>query len=143
MQTSDLISFLALLFSVLLVPISYYLGIRNIINSTYNNEIDSLGMLLDKIHNEAVNIHKNWDPKLIDIHTQIMIANHRRLQTKCDQLESIRRSKKGYPKNELRIAKQILTDRLLSEYEITRKTAIRELIYRLDDIKLFYKKVFC
>ncbi|MDO9758051.1 hypothetical protein F9874_10110 [Glaesserella parasuis] len=140
MQTSDIISSFALFFSIIIVPISYYLGVRNIKNSTYNNEIDSLSELLDKIYNEAIDIHQCWSKETVDIHTQIMIANHKRLQTKCSRLQDICSS--NYPRNELRRAKQILTDHLLSEDEAVRKTAIRDLIYRLDDIQACYKKMF-
>ncbi len=139
MQTSDIIACLALFFSVIAVPIGYYLGVRNIRNSTYNAEIDSMNLLLREIYNEAIGIHQNWDELTIDIYTQIMIANHKRLQTKCNQLHDIYT---GYPRDQLRRAKKILTDDLLSECEIVRKTAIRDLIYRLDDIQIFYKKRF-
>ncbi|HDR1137459.1 TPA: hypothetical protein ACY36D_001099 [Pasteurella multocida] len=140
METSDYIALIALFVSVIATPISYYLGVRNIINTTYNAEIDALSVLLDKTYNEAINIHQNWSMDSIDIHTQIMIATHKKLQIKCSQLQDI--LSKKYPSDELRRIKRILTDHLLSEDEIVRKTAIRDLIYRLEDIQINYKKQF-
>ncbi|EQA03613.1 hypothetical protein HPSSW114_0249 [Glaesserella parasuis SW114] len=95
---------------------------------------------MDKIYNEAIDIHQSWNSETVDIYTQIMIANHKRLQTKCSQLKDIYSN--NYPRNELRRAKQVLTNHLLSEDENVRKTAIRDLIYKLDDIQACYKKKF-
>ena len=59
MQTSDIISTISLIVSIVGIPISYYLGGRNSRNSTYNNAIDELEKLCQKTFDDAMKIEKS------------------------------------------------------------------------------------
>lgn len=139
MQTSDIISTISLIVSIVGIPIGYYLGGRNSRNSTYNNAIDELEKLCQKTFNDAMKIEKSTAKNESDYH--LMIANHKLLQSKCSQLKSLSNQTK-YPREELLDVKKITTDQLFSEDELVQKAAIRNLIYKLVPLTEFYAKKF-
>ncbi|AFU18666.1 MULTISPECIES: hypothetical protein [Actinobacillus] len=140
METDNIISSLSLLVSIIGIPIGYYLGGRNIRNSAYNAAIDDLEKLCQKIFDESMQIHKNGDRSESNYH--LMIANHKLLQSKCSSIQCLKNNQTGYPRNELREVKQIITGQLFSEDSEEQNTAIRNLIYKLTPLIEHYPKKF-
>ncbi|MDU6937779.1 MAG: hypothetical protein E6369_00975 [Haemophilus parainfluenzae] len=142
MSLSDKIAFLALIFSVIALPIGYILGARNLRNTTYNSELSKLAELCDSVFTEAINIHKKRNSNLNDeVDFHLMVAFHKRLQSKCLEIKELSKND-AYPWNELREVKQVITDQLVSDDKNIRDTAIRGLIYKLDRLKKFFQYKF-
>lgn len=139
MQTADIIATIALFVSIALVPISYYLGGRNSRNSTYNNSIDQLETLCKKTFDDAMRIAGSTKKSESDYH--LMVANHKLLQNKCNQLRDLGNQTR-YPREELLNIKQLTTDRLFSENKSAKQVVMRDLIYKLIPLTEFYKKKF-
>ena len=142
MTLSDLIAFSALIVSIFALPISYILGARGLKNTAYNGELSKLSDLCDLVFTEALNIHKKTQSNLSDeMDYHLMIAFHKRLQSKCLEIKSLSNSER-YPRMELREVKQATTDHLVSENLEVRNTAMRGLIYKLDALKTFFTPKF-
>lgn len=139
METADIIALISLAISIIGIPIGYYLGGRNIRNSTYNVAIDDLTSQCNKVFETALDIHKNSDRCESNYH--LMIAHHKLLQSKCSQIKKLVGSN-HYPRNELMEIKKITTDQLFSENEQQQKAAIRHLIYKLTPLIEYYEKKF-
>lgn len=138
METSDIIASFSLFVSIIVIPVSHYLGGCNARYSAYNATIDELENLCQKILNESLTIHKESDYSETNYH--LMIANHKLLQSKCCNLNYL--INQSYPSRELRDIKKIITDQLFSEQQEQRDTAIRNLIYKLTPLIEFYPKKF-
>lgn len=138
METSDIIAISSLFISIVAVPVSYCLGGRSSLCSSYNTSVDELEKLCQKIFSESLAIHKNNDYSETNYH--LMIANHKLLQAKCTRINTL--IKQNYPRAELLEIKQVITDQLFSEEKEQQDTAIRNLIYKLTPLIEFYPKKF-
>lgn len=85
MQSSEVISIVALLVSIIAIPIGYFLGARNARHNAHNEAIDSLQELCNKIFEDALRVHKQA-ASLNEGDFHLMIAYHKRLQGKCTEI---------------------------------------------------------
>lgn len=140
MQSADIIAIIALLVSIIAIPIGYLLGSRNARHNAHNEAIDTLQELCNRIFEDALRIHKNNSSSdETDFH--LMIAYHRRLQAKCAEIKELAQND-FYPRLEVREVKQVTTDYLFSDNQEIRNVAIRSLIYKLDAVYSQYHKKF-
>lgn len=139
MQSADIIAIIALVVSILAIPIGYFLGARNARHNAHNELIDRLQELCDKIFDDALEIHKANTRDDTDYH--LMVAYHKRLQDKCAEIKELSNSN-FYPRHEIREVKQVTTDQLFSDNQKTRDAAIRSLIYKLNAVYSQYHKKF-
>lgn len=134
-MSEDIISLAALGVSIVGMPITYYLAIRNAKNNECNKEIDSLCLLSDDILKTALDIY-GQQPSIQTYH--LMIAYHKKLQIKCETIKEIGDFEK-YPRDTIRKIKQIITDKL---YQNNSGQALASLIILLSELERFYRKKF-
>lgn len=73
MQSADIIAIIALVVSIIAIPIGYFLGARNARHSAHNEAIDTLQELCDNIFKDALRIHKET-PSVDETDFHLMIA---------------------------------------------------------------------
>ncbi|HDR0626813.1 TPA: hypothetical protein ACPDW7_001854 [Pasteurella multocida] len=134
-----IVSVLALIISIIGIPIGYYLGSRTAKNNECNKEIDALEELTETILRECLNTYSSekTDTGLMSYH--LMVAYHKKLQMKCTNIKDYG-SFDDYPRELLRKIKQNITDKLFCNDE--KASAIATIVILLSSLNDFYKKKF-
>lgn len=141
MDTSDYISLISLIFTVFGIPTGYYLGCRSARHAKYNELIDNLENINQKVLELFLEIYHKNESEICDYH--LMVAYHKKIQRHSEELKSIGRLDSINDLNRLLLEiKKILTDKLFSEKVEIKQKALSELVINLDAINSLYPKKF-
>ncbi|OCG39336.1 hypothetical protein A9G28_09755 [Gilliamella sp. Fer1-1] len=141
MTASDYISLTSLFFTLLGIPIGYYLGCRSARHAKYNELIDNLENINQKVLELFLDIYHRNNFEISDYH--LMVAYHKKIQRHSYELKVIGKFKEFSDLNRLLLElKKILTNKLFSEKLDVKQQALSELVIKLDAINCLYPKKF-
>lgn len=129
----------AVVFSIVSLPVTYYLGCRSAWHASYNAEIDNLEELNQKIIKSAIQVLEKNKYEQSDYY--LLVSYNTLLRKKCLKLAK-KNELTASLKDDLLDIRDILTDRIFDENIEKKTSCVGSIIILLNDITNYFPKKF-